>query len=87
MGAPCCAGHNTLCVAAQVLRVIPREEPAALRDEVPSALRRPAKAAPPAVDAAGLARHLAVAELQVSAPWCLSGSLDQWHHSTQDAQP
>ena len=51
----------------QVLRVVPREEPAGAQAEVPCALQRPAKAPPPAMDAAGLARHLSVAELQVSA--------------------
>ncbi|KAK9909837.1 hypothetical protein WJX75_008190 [Coccomyxa subellipsoidea] len=48
----------------QVLRVIGKEEPDSVRSEIPSAIRRAQKALPPAMDAAGLARHLSVAELQ-----------------------
>jgi hypothetical protein len=54
----------------QVLRVIGKEEPDSVRSEIPSAIRRAQKALPPAMDAAGLARHLSVAELQVRRGAC-----------------
>lgn len=55
----------------QVLRVMGRDVPDAVRKEIPYALRRPQKPMAPAMDAAGLARHLSVDELQVqlSARW------------------
>ncbi|EIE24687.1 hypothetical protein COCSUDRAFT_258, partial [Coccomyxa subellipsoidea C-169] len=48
----------------QVLRVIGKDEPDSVRSELPYAIRRAQKPLPPAMDAAGLARHLSVAELQ-----------------------
>ncbi len=56
---------NISTPAAQVLRVIGKEEPDSVRAEPPHAIRRAQKALPPAMDAAGLAKHLSVAELQV----------------------
>lgn len=49
----------------QVLRVVQREGAQAARAELPAALQRPAPAPPPASDALGLARHLAIADIQV----------------------
>jgi len=54
----------------QVLRVIGKEEPESVRSEPPFALRRAQKALPPAMDAAGLARHLSVPEVQVRVYSC-----------------
>lgn len=52
----------------QVLRVVRREEAQAARTELPAALQRPAPAPPPASDAPGLARHLAIADIQARLP-------------------
>ncbi len=45
--------------------MIGKDEPDSVRSEPPYAIRRAQKPLPPAMDAAGLARHLSIAELQV----------------------
>ena len=52
--------------------MIGKEEPDSVRAEPPHAIRRAQKALPPAMDAAGLAKHLSVAELQVGRTYCFS---------------
>jgi len=51
-----------------VLRTVGRDQADAARAELPAALQRPAPAPPPAADALGLARHLAVADIQARPP-------------------
>ena len=46
-----------------------------MRSEIPYAIRRAQKALPPAMDAAGLARHLSVAELQVRRGACTAHAI------------
>ena len=50
---------------AQVLRVLSRDGGDAGRADLPYALRRPQRPAAPTMDALGLARHLAVSDVQV----------------------
>ena len=52
----------------QVLRVLDRQNGDSGRTELPYALRRPQRPAAPQMDALGLARHLAVSDVQVCAP-------------------
>lgn len=49
----------------QVLRVLSRHEGESGRTELPYALRRPQRPSAPQMDALGLARHLAVSDVQV----------------------
>ena len=51
----------------QVLRVLDRRNGDSGRTELPYALRRPQRPAAPQMDALGLARHLAVSDVQVRA--------------------
>ena len=49
----------------QVLRVLSRQDGESGRTELPYALRRPQRPAAPSMDALGLARHLALSDVQV----------------------
>lgn len=52
-------------LCAQVLRVLSRQDGESERSELPYALRRSQRPAAPSMDALGLARHLAVSDVQV----------------------